>query len=82
MTIDAKSTLFSSGLDSGAVLLDDKFSESIEPVISLLKSSWHEIISAPKVVAQPSEINFSVLVDMAAEYINLLDQNWGGRSEK
>jgi hypothetical protein len=82
MVLDQNSLLFSNAIDSQSIYIDNNFSQSFEAVISILESSWQEIVSAHKVVAEPSEINFSVLVDMAAQYIDLLDLQWSSRVQK
>jgi hypothetical protein len=76
MVINKDSKLFADSLDSGLILKDDILAKSISSVFPVLKPRWEELISAQYVRADSTSLNFALLVDMAADYIEKLDNLW------
>jgi Glycosyl transferase family 2 len=78
MSIDKSSQLFSDSLATESVVRDNRFSESVKSVIPMLEPRWTELVSAPYVKSESNDQAFVSLVGMAAEYIEILDELWGG----
>jgi hypothetical protein len=78
MSIDQSSQLFSDSLATGSLVKDNRFSESVKSVIPMLEPRWTELVSAPYVKSESNDQAFVSLVGMAAEYIEILDELWGG----
>ena len=76
MVIDKNSNLFTDSLESGLISKDNRLAESISSVFPVLKPRWEELISAQYVRADSTSLNFALLVDMAADYIEKLDNLW------
>ena len=81
ITIDKSSQLFHNSLETESVVIDNRFSESIKSVFPVLGPRWQEIVSAPYIKGESSNQQFALFVDMAAEYIELLDMLWIAREE-
>jgi hypothetical protein len=77
--IDENSKLFKDSLEQKRIIWDTRFSESVKSAFPPLTARWQEIISACYVESNMPDNSFSKLVEMSAEYLEILDFVWKGK---